>query len=341
MTTSVNDDRLQADASRALSQYGFDPVDVDQFERMPVGVKNLNFRVRACGEDWVLKCHPGARAAQSLARTQRFEQALAHDGLPVARLHRTPSGDTVVTQPSGSFTLHSWVEGRHIPIDRRDDTFSGSPQLASRLGELVGHLHRVGTDLAGTDRIDVARLLAGPRRSVSSIRRGPPHRFQKMARLRLRRSPSDLDRWILQRWPWLRREARQLGSADLAPRFDATDVVLAHNDLNWENLLLGPDLDIVAVLDFDNATPMPRALDLGAAAAVLIGPHEDRLTDFLEAYAETTGHVPNRDLVRIGMRWKCVRSMLWSIDSRVSGRVADERMVATWCRALESCVVSL
>ena len=86
---------------------------------------------------------------------------------------------------------------------------------------------------------------------------------------------------------------------------DGSDIVLAHNDLNWENLVLGDDLEVLAVLDFDNACLLPRALDLGAAAVVLVGSDERRLDDFLQAYADAAGRevdcaaVLDRDAVEV------------------------------------------
>lgn len=331
------------DAVDALVGYGIGPSDIECLEPLPRGIKNLNHRVRAGGEDWVLKRHPGSVDAARLAVTHAFEARLATAGLPVARIRPPSAGGTVVTIPAGVYTMHSWVHGRHIGIDQREQAHAEHPQLARRLGALVGQLHREGlpSDHTGAGAaLSVEALLAGPGRTMASIQHGRPHRFRKVARLR-RRPRNSLDDWALEHLPDLARHARALSSSALARAVDGSDIVLAHNDLNWENLVLGDDLEVLAVLDFDNACLLPRALDLGAAAVVLVGSDERRLDDFLQAYADAAGREVDCAAVLIGMRWKSVRSMLWSIDSYASGRTADPGMVEVWCRHLHACLTGL
>ena len=321
----------------ALEGLGFGAAEVERMERLPQGVKNINYRVRAGGRDWVLKCHVASDAAERLVATHRLESRLDEAGLPVARLHRTRAGDSFVTTDAGVFTLHGWVEGRQVSIAELDAVHSDRPTLARELGRLLGDLHRVGLDALEppTESVAVDRLLSGPRRTRASIRHGPPRRFRKTARLR--RSGHAFDHWVLTNLPDLFRDAGRLASPRAVAVFDTADVVLAHNDVNWENVVLGQDLGVVGLLDFDNAAPLPRALDVGAAAAVLVGADEGRLDRFLAAYELASGASLDRAAVHLAMRWKCVRSILWSVDAYVSGRVADTEMVAVWCRHLGAC----
>ena len=334
---------LESDVLSALTQFGFAPPEIESVRRMPQRVKNVNFRVRAGGGDWILKTHR-AGAAERLASTQRLELALAESDFPVARLRRSASGETIVTGGTGVFTLHSWVEGQQISIAERDDVLVRRPDLPRDLGSALGTMHRLSTAALGAPTVsgsEVHRLLAGPRGSVTSIRRGRPPRMFKALRLRLRPHKSAFDCWIVDRLPELYRRAGILASASLAARFDPADAVLAHNDLNWENLVFDPEFLLCGVLDFDNAAPLPRLLEVGAAAAVLVGGDQSRLDDFLAGYATAYGRAPVRDDVQLGMHWKCMRSTLWSIDSYLSGRVADPALVATWCHHLYDCMVSL
>lgn len=339
----ANDHELSVDraAQFALRQFGYAPSDVESMDRLPQGIKNLNYRVRAGGQEWVLKCHQAAGAAGRLAFSHRLELTLANAGFPVAELQRLESGDTFAKTEAGIFTLHAWVRGQQISIDARDLAHDQHPGLAGELGSMLGLLHRCGADALGEPvaMVDVAALLAGPSRTVASIRHGRPHRFRKT--LRLRTSKAEFDRWILRNLAGLYRDAANLSSPRAASLIDPADGVLAHNDLNWENLIFDQELDVAAVLDFDNACLMPRALDVGAAAVVLVGADVARLDRFLAGYSAEAGEQVSRAAVLVGMRWKCARSLLWSIDSYLSGRVADTELVATWCRHLHDCLRAL
>ncbi|WP_210438709.1 phosphotransferase enzyme family protein [Nocardioides xinjiangensis] len=328
---------LEDAARQALAQFGFHGRDVERLEQLPQGVKNVNFRVRAADRDWVLKLHASPGAAERLMLTHRLETCLVEAGLPVARLHRPAAGGTFVATDAGTFTLHGWVDGHQISIGERDAVHASHPDLVRDLGQLLGDLHREGRQaLADPDAgVPVESLLSAPARTVASIRHGRPHRFRKTARLR--RNGGAFDRWVLSVLPGLFRDAALLASPRVAAILDPGDVILAHNDVNWENLVLDRDFAVLALLDFDNAAPLPRALDVGAAAAVLVGADEERLHRFLEAYALAFGTAVGRSAVHLGMRWKCVRSILWSVDAYVSGRVADVDLVAAWCRHLAVC----
>ena len=80
--TRTRDGRPTRTLSDALVGYGIGPSDIECLEPLPRGIKNLNHRVRAGGEDWVLKRHPGSVDAARLAVTHAFEARLATAGLP-------------------------------------------------------------------------------------------------------------------------------------------------------------------------------------------------------------------------------------------------------------------
>ncbi|BAK37896.1 hypothetical protein MLP_48820 [Microlunatus phosphovorus NM-1] len=325
----------------ASGAYGFNAADAD-IERLVQRIKNVNFRIRLGQQDWILKCHrPGS--VKNLGFSQGLEELLVNAGFPVAKLQISQNGQALVQHGEMFFTLHDWVPGQQITIDQRDKTLERHPDLTQELGAALGRLHRLGEPLltSASAPIDGRWLLTGPRRTVTSIRRGRPPQVFKAARLRVRPRKSEFDQWILSELPRLYRVANRLADETSVALLDSDDVVVAHNDLNWENLIFGPTFRLRALLDFDNATPLPRALDVGAAVAVLVGSATARIDQFLASYASESGHHVDRDLVTLGMRWKCARSMLWSIDSYLSGRIADSRMVANWCRHLDDCLKAI
>lgn len=332
-------DSVDSLAWLTLREFGFAEGTVEEFERLPRGIMNHNYRVRASGEEWVLKCHRGSDVAGRRDATHRLELHLLARGLPVAHLRTPLSGGTYVETPAGLFTLHRWVPGCQISIADRAATHEGHPGLAGHLGELLGDLHRTAgalADLPGPE-LESGQMLRGPLAAVGSIRHGPPGRFRKVPALRLRRGKSDFDRWVLARLPVLFEAAAGLADPSVAALVDPDDVVLDHNDLNWENLVLDDSVHVRAVLDLDNAAWVPRVMAVGAAAAVLVGPEPDRLDRFLDAYERVAGVSVDRRGVLVGMHAKCLRSTLRSIDLYLSGRVVDTTMLAPWCEHLDQC----
>lgn len=329
-------------AREAVREFGFADVAVTAFEQLPRGIRNLNYRVRAEADDWVLKCHQGAGMAARRAATHDLELALDEAGVPVAKLRRTRSGSTLVSTDAGVFTMHAWVDGQQISIAERDSTHLHQPHLAAELGTVVGMMHREsGTTHTGGSALTARELVEGPRRSVASIQHGPPHRFRKVRRLRLRSARSDFDEWILASLPGLYRGAAALASSGIWSGLAQEDAVLDHHDVNWENVVFDPGFSVLAVLDFDNACVVPRGLAVGGAAAVLVGPDEGRLDEFVAAYSQVVDVAPDPWAVNVGMHLKCLQSTLRSVDAYLSGRVMDTSMVEPWCRHLEACRLAL
>lgn len=329
-------------ARRTLREFGFPDDAVTRFERLPQGIKNLNYRVGADGRDWVLKCHQGVDMAARRANTHVLELALHDAGAPVAELRRTTSGGTLVRTELGVFTVHSWIDGRQISIADRDATHRQYPRLADELGAMLGTIHRASGGLrTGAPALTARFLVEGPRRSVASIRHGRPQRFRKVARLRLSPRKSSFDDWILASLPGLYRDAAALASPEVWSGLTGQHATLDHNDLNWENLVFAPGFELAAVLDFDNAAVVPRDLAIGGAAAVLVGPDAGRVDCFVSAYARVADATPDPWAVNVGMHLKCLQSTLRSIDAYLSRRVVDPTMLEPWCRHLQSCRLAL
>ncbi len=303
---------------------------------LPRGLKARAYRVTTQEGSWLLKWHP-ARAESLLQRSHEVVRALVEAGFPAPAVRVSPRGESLVTTPAGLFSLQAWVEGMQVSIAEREETFARWPELATTLGRVVGDLHRLAAPAMewGGAPADPERLLAGPRATVGSIKHGPPHRFRKLARVRLRRPRTEFDDWLLSRLPDLAARARGLAAPRTRDLIDGADEVLGHNDWNWENLILDGHGGVAAVVDYDNVARLPRALEVGAAAVVLVGADPARLEAFLDGYAQGSQVAVSPQAARVGMQWKCVRSSLWSVDSYLSGRARDTDMLLTWCTHLE------
>lgn len=324
-----------------LPRFGFAPTDIDGVYRLPQRVKNVNFKVQAGGADWVLKHFPPQQNTERLRCTHALELQLADAGFPVAQLQHSTDGQTFIGDRTGYYSLHAWVKGRQISIDERERTLAEHSDLVIDLGRLIGRFHRLTAAMTTPDSIpsiEVDRMLMAPKGTARSIRRGRPPRVFKAHQLRFRLRKSEFDWWILDHLPTLYQQAERLAEMSTDGILRASDIVVAHHDVNWENLIFGEDFEPLALLDFDNAVRLQRDIDVGLAAAVLIGPNAERLQSFLSSYADAAQHHVDSSMVAVGMQVKCARSILWSIDSYLSGRVADPTMIATWCAHLYECL---
>lgn len=327
----------EREARRVLLNHYFSRSDIERVDRIPQRITNVNFRVRASGRDWVLK-HHDLSSAERTRWCHELELKLMAAAYPVAGLQRSKSGETLVEDDGATYSLHAWVSGKQITIDQRESTFAEYPGLVGELARALGRYHHLTASWipSGDTRRLVApnRLLEGPRNTATSIRRGRPPQLFKALRLHFRPRKSDFDRWIVASLPNLYRRANYLAATSIDESVDQSDVVMAHNDVHWENLIFSPTFELLALLDFEVPMQLPRAFDVGFVAAVLVGSHSSRLDEFLSVYDETSGQPVDRRVVAIGMHLKLVRSILWSVDAYLSGRVADPVLLATWCRHL-------
>lgn len=332
---------IEPDVPRVLDSFGLRRVEPSHIERLPVQVKNINFRVRTDKGDWVLKRYPHGHS-ERLRLTHGLELLLGETDFPTARLQRSETGETLVAHAGAWYSLHSWVEGHQISIDQREQTATQHPAIVEELGGALGTFHALTDGMLHADgaTAEAAHLLASGKRAATAIRRGRPPNVFPGARLRLRRHKSAFDNWLVATLPSIYREAEILATAP-GTAVDSSDVVVSHHDVNWENLLFDDQFKLVALLDFDNARRLPRTLDVGLAAAVLTGADPERLRRFLGAYESTSGHAVDPEAVMLGMRLKCVRSILWSASAYIAGRVGDTSKIATWCQHLEECLHAL
>lgn len=334
---------------QALDRFGFPPSSVASVNELSGGTgPERSFRVRAVDADWVLKRYPGSTDLGRLERAHRWEERLAEAGFPVAPLHRSWSGSSVVTDRGGHYVMHGWVHGRQWSIADRDGILAQEPRLAGDLGALVGILHRISSEdgrgaqgQAGQGGENAGggpdRLLTAPRYAVRKLRRpqARPPVLSRWRALRLRRDKSDFDRWIIQVLPDVAARARRLARHSRAYRLGPGDVGLIHHDLNWENLIFDEELHLLALLDFDNATRGAWMIEVGSAAVVLAGTDHDLVEQFLTGYQATSPVPVDRGLVRLAMELKCVQSILNSVLVYLDGDT-DTTLREPWCRQLHT-----
>lgn len=296
--------------------------------------RHRGFRVRAEGREWAVKRHSSGATVERLASTHALELRLADNGFPVAPLRRTRDGETLVREGSAWYSLHGWAEGQQVSIADRDVTIGDHPDLVGDLARLIAALHQAsgpGTD--GGDVVNPDRLLELPRGMLHEIRRPRRHLLSRWQALRLKPSKSEFDRWILHVLPELAERADRLSRQSITPGVGGSDILLIHNDVNWENLIFDERFRVRALLDFDNAVPAPRALEVGACAVVLVGSDPVRVEMFVSAYEAASGVPLDRELVGLAMELKCVRSVLASVLAHL-GHGTDIAELRTWSHHL-------
>ena len=298
-------------------------------------------RLRSDGREWALKEYSTSSALERLAMAHTLEARLAAAGFPVAALHTGPAGETIVGVGAASYSMHEWVDGQHLSIVDRDVLTEARPHLVRELGGLIATLHAISSQIPfDGPPTDPDRLLTGSRAALRQIRWSRRRWLSRWQRLRLKSGKSDFDRWVLDVLPEVARRADDLATTSIASRVEPSEVGLIHNDINWENLVLDKEFRVEAVIDFDNVTRAPWVLEVGAAAVVLAGAAPHKVEEFVSAYEDVAGRRLDRDLVRLGMKMKCVRSITTSIVAHLDGR-ADPRRLAPWCRDLQASLRAL
>ena len=328
---------------RVLARFGLAPALIESISPLVSGAgRHPGYRVRADRRDWVLKRHTSAPAIARLTVSHPLELRLREAGFPSAPLGRTDTGQTLVREGPAKYSLHGWVDGHQVSIAGRDELIARHPNVVGELASMIGTLHQLsrtpGDDAGGQSAVDTDRLLKAPHLGVRALRRSPA--FWRWRALRLKRGMSDFDRWVIDVLPEVVAHADLLASRSVAHRLDRSDTGLIHNDINWENLVFDERFRVRALLDFDNATRAPWALEVGSAAVVLVGAEPDRVEEFVSTYESASQIRVDRDVVRLAMEMKCVQSILNSMTVYIRGN-ADIALRAPWCYHLHESLKTL
>jgi len=257
---------------------GHSPMRAELFQG---GKSNLTYRLTDGTHDWVLRRPPLGHVlatAHDMAREYRVMSALAPTSVPVPTMVTLCEDPAVIGAP---FYVMEYVEGTILRRTRDTDTLDD--------GQRTALAHRLIDTLADLHEVDPAEVGLGDF--------GHPDGFlQRQVR-----------RWTQQ---LERSRSRDLpGFDDLAAELAANVPVsqrasVVHGDYRLDNVLVGPDQQIRAVLDWEMATLGDPLCDLGllpvyaapvpGVAGIVsdgMGPHNGfpPLESLIQRYADRSG----------------------------------------------------
>lgn len=317
--------------ARVMEKFGYDGASIETIKPIAQRLRNENYRVRADDQDWVVKRYRPEQVTRRLERAHVLEARLLGAGFPAATILSTDSGQTLVQEGAHHYSVHAWVEGVKVSVADRELVLSHQPSFMESMGAHLGALHRISATIDRTGELELARSLEQPSRTLARVRRARLPRPSRWQRLRWKPKKTAFDRWIIEVMPEVARQAELLSRHAVTGGVEPADVIVIHNDINWENLIFDEEFHLRALIDFDNADVGLRPFEIGSAAVVLGGADPERRRAFLTSYAEVAGVPVDEGLVDLGMVARCVRSLAWSISVYLNGAVQDTELLASWC----------
>lgn len=317
--------------ARVMGHFGYDAAAIEVITPIAQRLRNENYRVRAGGTDWVVKRYRPEQVTPRLARAHLLESRLLDAGFPAAEILRTDSGQTLAQVGPHHYSVHAWVEGVKVSIADRERVLAQQPSFMASMGAHLGALHRISATIDTAGTVDLARHLEQPSRTLTRVRRARLPRPAAWQRLRWKARKTTFDRWIIEVMPELTRQADWLSRQPVPHDVGPADLIVIHNDINWENLIFDEGFQLRALIDFDNADVGLRPFEVGSAVVVLGGAAPEQRRTFLANYTDVTGARVDEALVDLGMIARCVRSLAWSISVYLNGTVQDTNLLASWC----------
>lgn len=316
---------------RVMGQFGYGASAIEAVEPIAQRLRNDNYRVRAGGRDWVVKRYRPEQVTRRLEVAHQLETKLVNSGFPAAEILRNERGRTLVKDAESHYSVHAWVDGVKVSVADRERVLIRKPSFLESMGTHLGALHNVSATVESEGEFDLAQNLEQPKKMLSRVRRPRVARPTKWQRLRWKRRKTAFERWMLEAMPEVARQADRLSLHRVTEVVRTSDLIIVHNDINWENLIFDEDFDLRALIDFDNAVLGLRAFEVGSAAVVLGGADPKRRDALVGSYVDATGMPVDVELVDLAMVLRCVRSLAWSINAYLSGAVKDIDLLATWC----------
>jgi homoserine kinase type II len=232
--TQLDDDDLSVIAT------AFDLGAVRACERIFAGTINSNFALDTERGRFALRVN-GSKSPAEVHDEAELVNALADAGVPVPRPRRTRSGEPLLIDDRGRLvcSVFPWVQGTHVLAP------DIGPGHTSALGRALARLHLAGLPLASRFT-RVSRVAYG---RIANIARGLfGHEDPALA--------AALD-VVRQEIAWLEAHAEERAAATVG---------VVHNDLFPDNVFFahaaGPEPEIVAIIDFEDATSGSLAFDL-------------------------------------------------------------------------------
>jgi homoserine kinase type II len=219
----------ETQARALLAAYG---LTLESLEPLPAhGTVNSNFRVRASGRIWFLRLNEGKSDAD-VANEVALVDRLRDHGLQTPEIVRATDGRAVVQAAGRPATLFPWLDGREAQPNAKE------PASCALVGTALARLHRAGWGLEAD---------ALPRNHYS------------LDALSARLESFADDMRVADVVPSLRYEL------DRARRRRPTVSGLIHQDLFPDNVLVDGAGELVAVLDFEQATYGSLIYDVAVA----------------------------------------------------------------------------
>jgi aminoglycoside phosphotransferase (APT) family kinase protein len=245
------------------------------------GKSNLTYRLTDGSHDWVLRRPPLGHVlatAHDMAREYRVMSALAPTSVPVPAMVALCEDPAVIGAP---FYVMEYVEGTVLRRTRDTDQLDDHRRtaLAHRLVDTLADLHEVDPGEVGLEDF------------------GHPDGFLQR---QVRRWTQQLERSRSRDLPGFDDLATELAAS--VPESQRASVV--HGDYRLDNVLVGPDQEIRAVLDWEMSTLGDPLCDLGllpvyaapvpGVAGIVsdgMGPHNGfpALESLVQRYADRSG----------------------------------------------------
>lgn len=245
-----------------------------EIEQFPSGHSNLTFLLRISGSEYVLRRPPfGAKikSAHDMGREYRTLVSLCEVYPKVPRPIAYCEDETIIGAP---FYIMERVRGMILRRDPPKGVTLTRAQMRALSEEFIDNLAEIHS-LDPTRFGDVSRAQGYVERQV----RGWTERYQNS-------QTDDL--------PDIEAVAHWLGS-HLPPDSSPT---LIHNDYKYDNLVLSPDLHILAVLDWEMATVGDPLMDLGTTLGYWVTEADDEILQQMRFCATTLpGNLTRTELI--------------------------------------------
>ena len=246
-----------------------------EFAQFPGGRANLTYLVRGAGRELVLRrppLGPVAPGSHDMRREHAVLSVLYREYPAAPRAHHLCEDESVMGAPffvmdrrRGMVVREAWPS--QLP---QDEGFRR--RLAENAVNSLVDLHLV--DYRALGLADLGR----PDGFVARQVRGWTDRWQ-------RAKHEDLP------------EMTELGERFAAAIPEPQAAVLLHNDFKLDNLMVGPEAEIVGVFDWDMATVGDPLIDLGGALAYWAAPGDALFTLFGAAGATLSPVLPRSEVV--------------------------------------------
>jgi Ser/Thr protein kinase RdoA (MazF antagonist) len=293
-------------------------------------LQNQNAKVSVDGVDYVIKRYDQDRMPALIQLSHSLQLRLFKAGFPVARLECLDDGNSLFYDGQYAYSVHRWVSGHHFEFPNADGDVPAP--LLEEVARVLGLLHSVTIkECPYAGETTASEMMA---QELLSSR---PERKKNWFKLVLRLKRTKLEREVLAAWGPIRQLARRLAIT----HENFGEMLLVHNDINWQNIIFDESDKLLALIDFDNIRYAPRALEIGYAALVLVGAHDERLKQFVRVYSEVAGVSVDLDAVKLAMRIRCLRSYNWVFQTVLNHRIGDQNALLIWVRYLHVCALRL